>query len=765
VLTEALRHQDPRIGLKRHLRAVLVPGEAVYLLSSRGISTVLRGAHAETLVPLLDGTRSLAQVLDEAAAAIPVPEAGQAVAELARAQLITYHRPFDEESGQAAHAAEAYWDLAGLDGDRASRQLAALRVAVHTLGRADDTELRRACLASDLVLAEPDDPAAELSLVICEDYLDPRLGDIDREHRERGRPWLVTRLCGAEPWVGPVFRPDGPCWTCMADRLRNHRQADLLARSLPSGGNRGPVRFPVTSIPAGRTMAVHSAVLETAKWLAGMRYPGQDAVRTLDTLSMETRSHQVRRRPQCAACGDPGLVARQVLAPVRPASRPKAGPGGSNDRALPADEVWRRYRHLISPVTGIVPDIRRDHRLPEGVHGYLASANPALRSRSLGDLSSDLRQANGGKGTTAEEARLGALCEAVERYSATWHGDEPTVRDTLRGLGGAAVNPEDSLLIHPRQYADRDRWNAAHGAFQQIGEGFEPDRPAHWTPVWSLTARRQRLLPTSMLYFGAAEELGEQETGPWADSNGTAAGSSLEDAIVQGCLELVERDAVALWWYNRLRRPAVDLDAFDEPWLARAREQAARAGRTLWALDLTSDLGIPAVCAVSRLTDAPPGSGELIAMGLGAHFNPRLALRRAVTEMWQLLPGFSEPGVADVDLMRWRRHATVASEPYLLPDPGESPRTPGSYPYRPRADLRDDIAAFERLVSERGMELLVLDQTRPDLELPVVKVIVPGLRHFWARLAPGRLYDIPVELGQLSQPTRYEHLNPTPLFL
>ena len=49
-----------------------------------------------------------------------------------------------------------------------------------------------------------------------------------------------------------------------------------------------------------------------------------------------------------------------------------------------------------------------------------------------------------------------------------------------------------------------------------------------------------------------------------ADSNGCAAGSVLEEAVLQGLLELIERDAVALWWYNRLRRPAVDLESADD---------------------------------------------------------------------------------------------------------------------------------------------------------------------------------------------------------
>lgn len=119
----------------------------------------------------------------------------------------------------------------------------------------------------------------------------------------------------------------------------------------------------------------------------------------------------------------------------------------------------------------------------------------------------------------------------------------------------------------------------------------------------------------------------------------------------------------------------------------------------------------------------------------------------------------------DRDLLAWWTGATVAGQPYLLPDAGQSARAPGSYGYRPRGDLRDDIEAAKRLVAARGLELLVLDQTRPDVGIPVVAVLVPGLRHFWARFAPGRLFDVPVAEGRLSRPTRYADLNPVPLFV
>jgi ribosomal protein S12 methylthiotransferase accessory factor len=79
--------------------------------------------------------------------------------------------------------------------------------------------------------------------------------------------------------------------------------------------------------------------------------------------------------------------------------------------------------------------------------------------------------------------------------------------------------------------------------------------------------------------------------------------------------------------------------------------------------------------------------------------------------------------------------------------------------------VAEDVRRCQRIVEARGMEMIVLDQTRPEIGLPVVKVIVPGLRHFWARFAPGRLYDVPVRLGWIARSTPEEELNPIPMFL
>jgi len=64
------------------------------------------------------------------------------------------------------------------------------------------------------------------------------------------------------------------------------------------------------------------------------------------------------------------------------------------------------------------------------------------------------------------------------------------------------------------------------------------------------------------------------------------------------------------------------------------------------------------------------------------------------------------------------------------------------------------------LAKRAGYDFLVLDHTRPDIGVPVARVIVPGLRHFYRRFAPGRLYDVPVKLGLLDRPRSEVEFNP-----
>jgi bacteriocin biosynthesis cyclodehydratase domain-containing protein len=705
------------IGFKRHLRAEVVPGDAVYVFSEED-TTALRGPHVEALAPLLDGSRDLAAVRRDLAAS-PEQAAGL-LTQLAQAGLVGLRT-----------SGSAYWDALGVE------PTGAPDVEVISLGV--DAELPP--------IAEGD---GSLTVVLVSDYLVDGLSEVDEKLRAAGRPWLLAKPVGATVCVGPFFTPgSGPCYHCLSHRLWANRAAEAHVSSalgLPGAVPRPPVVFAPL-----RAIALNLVALEAAKWVAGHRYDGQRAMWMFDSRDLTGRRHRVSVRPQCRSCGDPSLVSEKSWRPVELSSRPKAHTSGGGHRSVAPEEVLATYRHLVSPVTGVVKDVVRDDRGPAFFNVFRSGPNLALGNRSAAHLRSALRSQNGGKGVTALDAEVGALCEALERHSGYADGDEARVRGSYRSLGAQAIHPDTVQLYDPRQFDDRSTWNSAHSDFQHVCAPFDDDAELDWTPVWSLTRGEHRLLPTGLLYFdgGADDRL-------MADSNGNAAGSSLEDAVLQGMLELVERDAVALWWYNRTSQPPVELGG--DPWIDSLRSVHAGLGREVWALDLTSDIGVPVVVALSRRT---AGEREDIMLGFGAHLDPALALRRALAEMNQMMPVVLAGGDwDDPDLQLWFSTAAVANQPHLLPS-----GAPVRHPCTASDDLLADVLDVRARLEKAGLEVFVLDQTRPDIGLPVVKVIVPGLRGFWARFAPGRLFDVPVRLGRLAAPTPYEELNPIPIFL
>jgi oxazoline/thiazoline synthase len=283
---------------------------------------------------------------------------------------------------------------------------------------------------------------------------------------------------------------------------------------------------------------------------------------------------------------------------------------------------------------------------------------------------------------------------------------------------------------------------------------FDRSAEIEWSPVWSLRDEQFRYLPTSLLYF--LYKGPHWQHLPPADSNGCAAGNTREEAIVQGFLELVERDAYAIWWYNRLLRPEVDLSRFDDPYIRDLQIQLAETGRRLWVLDVTNDLAIPSFVAVSHWID---GSQEQIEFGSGAHFDARIAMLRAMTELNQFLSIglvgcrstgklWSATGLSELRL---------ADHPYLAPHGMVQPPFGSDFS---QLDSREQVITCVRLAQQLDLDFLVLDQTRPDVEVPVVRVTLPGLRHFYRRFAPGRLYDVPVKLNWRDRPLSENELNP-----
>jgi bacteriocin biosynthesis cyclodehydratase domain-containing protein len=761
-----------RPRFKPHLRVEVVPGEGAFVLAG-GSQTLLRGRLYERVAPQIGGGRSADEVCDVLEGQVSAAEVYYAIAQLEKKGFLC-----EQEQIVPDHEA-AWWWSQEVDPREAVRRLAESPVNVRAHGVAAGPF--RELLRTMGIPLEDGFGESRLGVVLVDGYQRAELAAYNADALRGGRAWLLARPVGRRIWIGPLFRPGfTACWECLAQRLRtNSPVATYLAGR---GGRTAAVADDLAASPATLQAALGLAANAVATWIVRDELPALEGkVQTLDLASWKLEAHTLVRLPYCPACGgrtgddeDGGAIRPLVLE-----SRLKAVNRDNGYRVVLPEVTLRRYGHHVSPITGAVSMLERvgpaadaesgsadDGTMP--MHVYVAGHNLARRHRSLAHLRSDLRNMSSGKGASDMQARASGLCEGLERYSGVFRGDEVRRRTSARRLGGAAVPLNDCLQFSDRQYREREAWNARKSHYHFVPVPFDPGAEVDWTPVWSLTRRESRYLPTAFCYFNAPEPDGE----PFCigDSNGNAAGNTLEEAVLQGFLELVERDAVALWWYNRVGRPEVDVESFADPYLDRVRVYLRGRGREFWVIDLTSDLKIPVFAALSRETDSRE---ERIVPGFGAHLDPHVALLRAVTEMNQMLSNLPEgtgrtgPGesIDDQETLDWLRSATVANQPYLLPDPAAERRGASSYPRSWSDDVAEDVRLCQGLVEGQGMEMMVLDQTRAEIELPVVKVVVPGLRHFWARYAPGRLYDVPVRLGWLSAPTPEEELNPIPMFL
>jgi ribosomal protein S12 methylthiotransferase accessory factor len=481
---------------------------------------------------------------------------------------------------------------------------------------------------------------------------------------------------------------------------------------------------------------------------------------TLNHSILDLKSHILIKRSQCSTCGDRQILHRQGFEPVKLVSRPKHFTHDGGHRAFTPEQTVQKYQHLVSPITGVVTELVRltDPANPL-VHTYKAG-HAFGSATTLRGLRNTLKHKSSGKGKTDIQSRASGLCEAIERYSGIFQGDEPRKRATLAELGDLALHPESLLYFSDTQYANREELNAqgSAAAYRWIPNRFDVSQAIDWTPVWSLTEQKHKYVPTAFCYY--AYPLPEEQRFCKADSNGNAAGNTLEEAILQGFLELVERDSIAMWWYNRIRRPAVDLSTFDEPYFVDLQQFYQQQNRELWVLDVTADLGIPAFAGFSRRT---VGTSERISIGFGAHLDPTIAILRALTEVSQV--GLELDKIPDDKLdgesKDWMLNVTVENHPWLAPDPSVPMKTASDYPKRWSDDIHTDVMNCVKTAQTAGLEVMVLDQTRPDIGLNVVKVIIPGMRTFWTRFGQGRLYDIPVKLGWLDAPLAEEELNQT----
>lgn len=729
-MTERIPSFRPGFGL-----VVLSPSQAV--LVGDGGGTLLSGADQVEVARRIDGERTDTEIASLVADEVGAVRALAILERFAASGVCGDRRTWD-----TLDAAARDWLGRGAS-PRQVAQLASKTVALEDLHGEPTAELFEAALRRVGIRLAPTDRVdeADLHVVVAADLHDPGLDDRNRQYRARNLPWMLVHPGAPLPFFVPLTDPArGACGACASFWLRTNRplEAALVRRGLA-------IPMAAADEPALRVLAEQVALF-AGRHLLGLE-SAAPAIAAIDARTLETSRHPLLKRPQCPVCGAPDHMRDRARRPVVLEALEKAHGEDGGSRSVHPATAFDRFKHLVSPLSGPVSHLgpmpgRHDPERPVFVSGY--------RICPSGDRveASSFQKVCAGKGRGVDQAKSSALFEAIERFSGVYQGDEAIVRGSLEELGSRAIHPHDLHLFSDRQYRAWSEDDRNKSGAVRIAKRYRDDEAIDWTPAWSLTRGASRLVPFAYCFSNTPPSIDDRHS--CTNGNGTAAGVRLEEAILQGTYELVERDAVAVWWYNALERPSAHSLLMEDPYVERLVRNYRGFGWDLWALDLTHDLSIPVYAALARSRD-----GKRFCVGFGCHLDSRLALHRSLTELNQL---FDPRG----DLRAPWDHAALVSERFLHPH-GLPAREPVA---APRAtDLRDDIETCKARLERAGLEMLVVDKTRPDIGVAVAQVIVPGLRHFWPRLGAGRLYGVPVEMGWRSAPATEDELNSVPLMV
>jgi thioglycine synthase len=377
---------------------------------------------------------------------------------------------------------------------------------------------------------------------------------------------------------------------------------------------------------------------------------------------------------------------RITLSPCKKAYREET------HRVVSPEETLARVSEKI-PVAGItrVADITNLDRV--GIPVF-SSIRPTAQEGAVSVYN--------GKGATPTEARVSAVMEGIERYSAEIH-DRPVVAGTYPELAAKGRATDPRTLNLPR--------------------GADPDGRLPWVEAWDIVADEGVLVPAHAVFHPLPRGCPPLFR---TNTNGLASGNTLEEAVFHGLAEIVERDAWSLVEVTKQPGPRITDPPPGLP--AELLRKFAEAKVEVTVRDITSDLGVPTCAAVAD--DALLRDPRLLTIGMGTHTSARIAFLRALTEvaqsrLTQIHGAREDTTTADIRT-RMGYDRVRRMNRYWFEADSEVPFT--ALPSADHDDFLKDIGAVVSALGKAGMpRVLVADLTRPEVGVPVVRVIVPGL--------------------------------------
>jgi ribosomal protein S12 methylthiotransferase accessory factor len=350
-----------------------------------------------------------------------------------------------------------------------------------------------------------------------------------------------------------------------------------------------------------------------------------------------------------------------------------------------------------------------------------------------------------GKGPTGEHAKASALMESIERYSSLPAGGKRNfVRSSYAELSKAHKVLHPDRIVEPVRFEYRD------------------DMVMDWLPGHDLATGEQVMVPASIALFRYTPPSPAVNPFAYFHTNGLASGNVMEEAVCHALCEVIERDAMSLAELRAsaipfhilrtvhhslnsagIKVPPIPADKFvDDPGVfpdvdisdiefepvAKLVEKFEGAGISLTVKDITSDTGIPTFNASS--VEWVTHDYGYLAEGHGTHPDARIALLRAITEVSQTRAANIQGARDDLRKIRYGEQNTDDKRAWQFMQSTKRIKFSQVKTFF-NEDILDDInLILSRLKAVRLPQAIMVDLTNPDIGIPVVRAIVPGLETF-----------------------------------
>ncbi len=321
----------------------------------------------------------------------------------------------------------------------------------------------------------------------------------------------------------------------------------------------------------------------------------------------------------------------------------------------------------------------------------------------------------GGKGITKDHAKASAMMEGFERYSAERQDSDETIAANLDEISqiGEYINPKSLNL--PKEFEKNDI----------------KDLKLEWSVSHDIISDKDYFIPTNAIYHPYTHENDVQSLFK-SNTNGLASGNVLEEAILHGMFEVIERDAWSIFELTHKNYSQINLDSIESEIVNDTLNKFESEGIKIKLMDFTADINIPTIAASAD--DTITKDAGLLTLGMGTHLDPEVAILRALTEVAQSratqINGAREDTVrADFSREVGYERMKRINKYYFKQE--EEQINISDIENKATTSITQDIEIVkDELIKNDIEKILYVDLTRPELDVSVVRVIIPEMELF-----------------------------------